>query len=83
MSTKKEMINNIHDKTYRSFFENKEIFLELLKSFVGESWAAQLKPERLVEDKSHYVVRDYEEIEADVVYTATIDDQEVIFCILL
>ncbi|MEG1637297.1 MAG: Rpn family recombination-promoting nuclease/putative transposase, partial [Cellulosilyticaceae bacterium] len=82
MSMKKG-INNIHDKTYRSFFENKEIFLELLQSFVKESWADQLNPEGLSEDKSHYVVRDYEEIEADVVYTATIEDQEVIFCILL
>ena len=28
----KKDIHHIHDKTYRSFFENKEIFLQLLAS---------------------------------------------------
>jgi len=82
MSVKKD-INNIHDKTYKSFFENKEIFLELLQSFVKESWTSKLTTDGLVQDKSYYVVRDYEEMEADIVYTATIDGQEVIFYILL
>ncbi|MEG1296938.1 MAG: Rpn family recombination-promoting nuclease/putative transposase [Niameybacter sp.] len=66
-------MNNIHDKTYRSFFENKEIFLELLQCFVEETWTTQLQPDQLTEDKSHYIVRDFEEVEADIVYTATID----------
>ncbi|MGL5676406.1 MAG: Rpn family recombination-promoting nuclease/putative transposase [Cellulosilyticaceae bacterium] len=82
MEMKKDL-NNIHDKTYKSFFENSQIFLEMLQSFVKEEWAYQLTAEGLVQDKSYYVIRDYEEMEADVVYTATIDGQEVIFYILL
>lgn len=79
----KKDIHHIHDKTYRSFFENKEIFLELLQSFVKETWTTELKAEQLIEDKSHYILRDFEEAEADIVYRATIEGQEVVFCILL
>ena len=79
----KKDIHHIHDKTYRSFFENKEIFLQLLKSFVNEAWTTQLQEDKLFEDKSHYILRDFEEAEADIVYKATIEDEEVFFCILL
>lgn len=79
----KKDIHHIHDKTYRSFFENKEIFLELLQSFVREAWTTEINPEQLIEDKSHYILRDFEEAEADIVYRATIEGQEVVFCILL
>lgn len=79
----KKDIHHIHDKTYRSFFENKEIFLQLLKSFVNEAWTTKLQEDKLFEDKSHYILRDFEEAEADIVYKATIEDEEVFFCILL
>ncbi|MEG0502591.1 MAG: Rpn family recombination-promoting nuclease/putative transposase, partial [Cellulosilyticaceae bacterium] len=79
----KKDIHHIHDKTYRSFFENKEIFLQLLQSFVQEAWTTQLQVDKLIEDKSHYILRDFEEAEADIVYHATIEGQEVVFCILL
>ncbi|MEG0153646.1 MAG: Rpn family recombination-promoting nuclease/putative transposase, partial [Cellulosilyticaceae bacterium] len=82
MSIKKD-IHHIHDKSYRSFFENKEIFLELLQSFVKEKWTTQLKKEDLHQDSTRYIVRDYDQIEADVVYTATINNQEVVFITLL
>ena len=73
----KKDIHHIHDKTYRSFFENKEIFLQLLQSFVKETWTTKLHKEQLTEDKSHYILRDFEESEADIVYRATIDGDEV------
>ena len=79
----KKDIHHIHDKTYRSFFENKEIFLELLQSFVEETWTAKIDKEQLIEDKSHYILRDFEEAEADIVYKAKIEGQEVFFCVLL
>jgi len=79
----KKDIHHIHDKTYRNFFENKGIFLELLQSFVKETWTAELKAEQLIEDKSHYILRDFEEAEADIVYRASIEGREVVFCILL
>ena len=79
----KKDIHHIHDKTYRSFFENKEIFLQLLQSFVNEAWTTKLQEDKLFEDKSHYILRDFEEAEADIVYKATIEEEEVFFCILL
>ena len=79
----KKDIHHIHDKTYRSFFENKEIFLQLLKSFINETWTTKLQEDKLFEDKSHYILRDFEEAEADIVYKAIIEDEEVFFCILL
>ena len=79
----KKKIRNVHDKTYKSFFENKEIFIELLQSFVKEKWTTELKKEDLHQDSTRYIVRDYDEMEADVVYTATINNQEVVFITLL
>lgn len=75
----KKDIHHIHDKTYRSFFENKEIFLELLQSFVKETWTSKIEVEQLIEDKSHYILRDFEEAEADVVYKAKIEG-DFVFC---
>lgn len=82
MSIKKDL-HNIHDKTYKSFFENSQIFLEMLQSFVRETWTFNLSAEELRQDKSYYVIRDYEEMEADIVYSTEIEGREVFFYILL
>jgi hypothetical protein len=46
MSLKKD-INNIHDKSYKDLYSNKEIFLDLVKGKLNTTWAKVLQPEQL------------------------------------
>ncbi|OON99648.1 MAG: hypothetical protein ATN35_11655 [Epulopiscium sp. Nele67-Bin004] len=79
----KKTIHTRQDKTYRNFLKNKVIFLELLQSFVAEEWATKLTIENLHEEKSKFVLSDFDERESDILYSATINDSKVYFYILL
>lgn len=79
----KKQLHHIHDKSYRAFFENKEIFLELLQTFIKESWTELIDLSSLEEIKSHFILRDFEESESDIVYKAKIEGEEVYFIVLL
>lgn len=82
MNLKKD-INNIHDKSYKDLFSNKELFLNLIQNFVKSSWGKELNKENIILVDKSYVLSDYEELESDIVYKATIGNAEVIFYILL
>ena len=82
MNLKKD-INNIHDKSYKDLYSNKEVFLDLIKGMLNAPWAKNLKPEDLTLSNNTYIASDYEETESDIVYSATIDGNEVIFYVLL
>lgn len=74
---------NIHDKSYKDLFSNKDTFINLIQSFVNDTWGAKLTKENLeLVDKS-YVLSDYEEQESDIVYKAKLGSEEVFFYILL
>lgn len=75
--------NNIHDKSYKDLFSNKETFINLIQSFVSGTWGNKLTKDNLeLVDKS-YVLSDYEEQESDIVYKAKLGNDEVYFYILL
>ncbi|MDF2674931.1 MAG: transposase YhgA family protein [Clostridiales bacterium] len=76
-------INNIHDKSYKDLFSNKETFLSLLQTFVNNSWGNQINKEDLVLVNKSYVLSDYEEMESDIVYKARLGREDVYFYILL
>ena len=40
--------NNIHDKSYKDLFSNKETFLSLIQTFVNNNWGNTLTKENLV-----------------------------------
>jgi predicted transposase/invertase (TIGR01784 family) len=82
MSLKKD-INNIHDKSYKDLYSNKEVFIDLVKSTLNASWARELKAEQLTLVNRSYISSDYEEKESDIVYKANVNGSEVIFYILL
>ncbi|WBW95932.1 Rpn family recombination-promoting nuclease/putative transposase [Oceanirhabdus sp. W0125-5] len=79
---KKDM-RNIHDKSYKDLFSNKEVFIDLLKEMMKASWAKNIKPEDLILVNKSYITSDYEEKESDIVYKAKIGEKEVIYYILL
>lgn len=82
MSLKKD-INNIHDKSYKDLYSNKEVFIDLVKSTLNAQWAKGLKSEQLTLVNRSYISSDYEEKESDIVYKANVDGSEVIFYVLL
>ena len=79
----KKDINNIHDKGYKDLYSNKEVFIDLLQKMVGAPRSRDLKPEHLKLINKLYIASDYEEKECDIVYSANINNNEVIFYVLL
>jgi predicted transposase YdaD len=75
--------NNIHDKSYKDLFSNKETFLNLIQSFVSDTWGKKLNKDDLVLVNKSYILSDYEEQESDIVYTANLDGNDVYFYVLL
>jgi predicted transposase/invertase (TIGR01784 family) len=82
MNLKKD-INNVHDKSYKDLYSNKEIFLDLIKGTLKANWAKGLKAEQLTLVNRSYITSDYEEKETDIVYSANVNGSEVIFYVLL
>jgi hypothetical protein len=82
MNLKKD-INNVHDKSYKDLYSNKEIFLDLIKETLKANWAKGLKAEQLTLVNRSYITSDYEEKETDIVYSANVNGSEVIFYVLL
>jgi len=75
--------NNIHDKSYKALFSNKEIFLNLIQDFVSDTWCKELTKDNLVLVNKSYVLSDYNEMESDIVYKAKIGESDVFFYLLL
>lgn len=82
MKIKKE-IHNIHDKSYKDLFSNKELLVTMIQSFIKSSWGKEITKDNIDLVNKSYVLADYEELESDIVYKANIEDKEVIFYILL
>ena len=75
--------NNVHDKSYKDLFSNKETFLNLIQSFVSDTWGKKLTKDNLVLVNKSYILSDYEEQESDIVYKANFDGNDVYFYVLL
>src|SRR5690554_1908033 len=78
-----EQINNPHDKGYKLLLSSKKIFLELLESFVDSGWVQAIDPETITKIDKSYTLPDFQEKEADLVYQMKLNDQEVVFYILM
>lgn len=79
----KKNINNIHDKSYKDLLANKNIFEDLIKSFVKKSWCKEISKDNLELVNKSFILSDYEEMESDILYKAKIGEQEVMFYILV
>ncbi|MGL5084825.1 MAG: Rpn family recombination-promoting nuclease/putative transposase [Clostridium sp.] len=76
-------INNVHDKSYKHLLSSKDIFEDLIKSFVNKSWSKDITKENLERVDKSFILSDYEELESDILYKAKIGEEEVMFYILL
>ncbi|MGI6649373.1 MAG: Rpn family recombination-promoting nuclease/putative transposase [Bacillota bacterium] len=72
-----------HDKGYRQLLANKKTFLQLIKSFVKEPWVENINEEALVKLDRSFVLKDFTDKEADIVYRLKTNDKDIFFYILL
>lgn len=78
----KEM-HNPHDKGYKTLLSSKKAFVDLLRGFIKEDWVGQIREEHLIKIDKSYILQDFSEKEADIVYQGKLWDREVIFFVLL
>ncbi len=76
-------INNPHDSGYKYLLYSKKAFVQLIRSFVKTGWADQIDEASLVRIDKSFILQDFNDKEADVVYKAKLKDQEVIFYVLM
>lgn len=77
-----ENIHNTLDKGYKYLFSIKRLFVQLLRSFVNQGWAQKIAPEDVeLVDKS-FILPDFKDKEADLVYKIKIDGGDVYFYLL-
>ncbi|HHW44624.1 MAG TPA: transposase [Desulfotomaculum sp.] len=75
--------HHTHDKGYRELLSSKRAFLELLRTFVREDWAKDIDEESLVRVEKSYILQDFSEKEADIIYRLKAKGGDVIFYVLL
>jgi hypothetical protein len=78
-----DKINNEHDLGYKSLLTHKRTFIEFLRDFVKKDWVNLIKEEDLVLIDKEFILEDFKEEEADIVYKVKIGDKDIIFYILL
>ena len=77
-----ENIHNTHDKGYKYLFSIKRLFVQLLRSFIQQGWAQKIAPEDVeLVDKS-FILPDFKDKEADLVYKVKMDGGDVYFYLL-
>ena len=76
-------IHNPHDKGYKVLLSSEKVFLELLQSFVTCGWVQKIDAESMTRIENSYIFRDFNEVEADLVYRLKFKGQDVIFYLLI
>lgn len=72
-----------HDKGYKQLLSNKRAFLQLIKTFVREEWVQEINENDLIPVNRSYILQDFSEKEADIVYRLRVSETNVIFYVLL
>ncbi|SDC43588.1 conserved hypothetical protein (putative transposase or invertase) [Paenibacillus sp. UNCCL117] len=78
-----EGIHHQHDKAYKYLLSSKRVFVELLQSFVDQGWVTRIDEEHLTKVDKSYILHDFREKEADLVYQLHLNDRNIIFYVLL
>ena len=75
-------VDNPHDKRFKELFTNKKTFLSLLRDYIKDDWVNSLDEDSLKKSEKSFILQDFSELEADIVYEASLDGKKVIFYIL-
>ncbi len=80
---RKNEFHHPYDKAYKILLSNRAMFATLLHHFVPGDWVKKLDIDTLIRVDKSYVLSDYKEKEADLVYRAQLNGQEFYFYVLL
>jgi len=83
MDTENARHTTEHDRGYKKVFAKKENFLHFLKKYIRADWAGEISESDLVSVNTSFVLKDYANREADVIYRARVKGREIIFYVLL
>lgn len=72
-----------HDKGYKYLLSSKKVFLDLLRSFVKQGWVENIDESTVIKVDKSYILQDFADKEADLVYRVKIKGEDVIFYVLL
>ena len=78
-----EHISMPHDTGYKYLLSSKKAFIQLVRSFIKTGWAEQIDEADLVRIDKSFILQDFKNKEADLVYRARLKEQDVIFYILM
>ncbi|NJD01035.1 MAG: Rpn family recombination-promoting nuclease/putative transposase [Ruminiclostridium sp.] len=76
-------MNNKHDKGYKYLLSVKKIFVQLLRSFVKQGWVEKIDENSVILVDKSFILQDFKDKEADLVYRVKLDGKEVVFFLLL
>lgn len=83
MPKEQSKINTPHDTGYKHLLRSKQAFLQLLRSFIKHGWEEQVDAASLELVNHSFILQDFQDKEADIVYRAKIKDRDVIFYVLM
>ena len=75
--------DNLHDKRHKELFSNKNSFISLLKDCIKEPWVNDIDETSITKTNNSFILQDFTEKEADIVYEATLNGSKIVFYILL
>ena len=67
-----EEIHQPHDKGYSFLLDSKKAFMQLLRSFIRTGWTEQVEEASLEKINKSFILQDFKDKEADLVYKARI-----------
>ena len=70
-------LNNKHDKGYKYLLSTKRVFLQLLRSFLKQSWVQKIDENNIEKIDKSFILQDFNEKESDLIYKVKIDGREV------
>lgn len=76
-------VHHHHDASYKFLLSSKKLFVEFLRSFVKRSWTEEITEEHVEPIPHSFVLQDFKQQEADVVYQVNIRGQKVLFYVLV
>jgi predicted transposase/invertase (TIGR01784 family) len=78
-----DTIDKKHDKGFKYLLSAKKIFLQLLRTFVEEDWVEKTDKDKIYRVNKSFILQDFKEKEADLVYFLKLNGHDTFFYILM
>ena len=78
-----DSIHHPHDKRFKILLSNPKRFLDFLNDCVKLPWVKHLDESMLRKSEKSFILQDFKEKEADIVYEATLNGNKIVLYILL